>query len=125
MQPNPSQGFLTGTIDHTTSFESSDVRSWFPRFSEDARQANQPVVDLVRKVAADRDATPAQIALAWLLAQRPWIVPIPGTRRLQRLDENLAAAQLELTEEDLARLDSVTSTVTVHGARGTGRERYS
>jgi aryl-alcohol dehydrogenase-like predicted oxidoreductase len=78
------------------------------------------VRDIIRQ-----DATPAQIALAWLLAQRPWIVPIPGTRRLQRLDENLAAAQLELTEEDLARLDSVTSTVTVHGARGTGRERYS
>ena len=119
------QGFLTGTIDHTTSFESSDVRSWFPRFSEDARQANQPIVDLVKEVAVGKDATAAQIALAWPLAQQPWIVPIPGTRRLERLEENLGAAQVELTEQDLARLDAVTSTVTVHGARATGREQYS
>jgi aryl-alcohol dehydrogenase-like predicted oxidoreductase len=112
------QGFLAGTIDHTTSFAASDVRSWFPRFSEDARQANQPIVDLVKEVAIGKGATPAQIALAWLLARQPWIVPIPGTRKEHRLAENLQAASVELTGEDLAQLDAVTSTVTVHGAPG-------
>lgn len=101
------------------------MRSWFPRFSEEARQANQPIIGLVKEVAAGKDATPAQIALAWLLARQPWIVAIPGTRQEHRLLENLRAVQVELTEEELARLDAVTSTVTVHGARATGREQYS
>ena len=85
------QGFLTGTVNQTRQFPASDVRSWFPRFSPEARAANQPIVDTVREVAAAHNATPAQIALAWLLAQRPWIVPIPGTRRLERLQENIGA----------------------------------
>jgi aryl-alcohol dehydrogenase-like predicted oxidoreductase len=118
------QGFLTGTVSHTTAFDASDVRSWFPRFSEQARQANQPIVDLLTDLAGRRGATPAQIALAWLLAQKPWIVPIPGTRRLARLAENLAAASMELTGSELRELDAVATTIPVSGDRGTGQEQY-
>jgi aryl-alcohol dehydrogenase-like predicted oxidoreductase len=98
------------------------VRSWFPRFTPDARAANQPIVDTVRQIAAEHNATPAQTALAWLLAQRPWIVPIPGTRRLERLQENTQADSITLTGEQLARLDAATTII--HGARGTGQESY-
>ena len=99
------------------------MRSWFLRFSADPRAANQPIVDAVRKIAAAHIATPAQIALAWLLAQRPWIVPIPGTRRLER-QENLSADSIELTGEELEQLDAITATALVHGAGATGRESY-
>jgi len=118
------QGFLTGKVSATATFESSDVRSWFPRFSPEAREANQPIVELLGQIAGRHDATPAQIALAWLLAQKPWIVPIPGTRKPERLEENLAAADIELTDDDLRELDQVTTTIQVQGARGTGRESY-
>jgi diketogulonate reductase-like aldo/keto reductase len=91
------QGFLTGTVSQAQQFPASDVRSWFPRFSPQARAANQPIVDTVRQIAAEHNATPAQIALAWILAQRPWIAPIPGTRRLQRLEENTGADAISLT----------------------------
>jgi aryl-alcohol dehydrogenase-like predicted oxidoreductase len=118
------QGFLTGTVTTTATFESSDVRSWFPRFTPEAREANQPIIDLLSQIAGRNDATPAQIALAWLLAQKPWIVPIPGTRNPERLGENLAATDINLTPEDLRELDQVTTTIRVHEARGTGRESY-
>jgi aryl-alcohol dehydrogenase-like predicted oxidoreductase len=119
------QGFLTGTINASTSFGEGDVRSWFPRFTAQARQANQPIVDLVSEIAQAKRATPAQIALAWLLAQKPWIVPIPGTRKLHRLEENLASAEVTLTTEELTRLDHISSRIHVHGARGTGNESYT
>jgi aryl-alcohol dehydrogenase-like predicted oxidoreductase len=119
------QGFLTGKVNAATSFESSDVRSWFPRFSPEARTANQPVIELLGQIAGRHDATPAQIALAWLLAQKPWIVPIPGTRKLERLEENLAAADIDLTTDDLRELNLVTTTIQVEGARGTGQESYT
>ncbi len=118
------QGFLTGTVNQSQQFAHSDVRSWFPRFSPEARVANQPIVDTVREVAAAHNVTPAQIALAWLLAQRPWIVPIPGTRRLERLQENIGADSIELTAEELEKLDAINATGNVQGARGTGRETY-
>jgi aryl-alcohol dehydrogenase-like predicted oxidoreductase len=118
------QGFLTGKVDATMSFESSDVRSWFPRFTQDARNTNQPIVDLLHDIALRKQATPAQIALAWLLAQKPWIVPIPGTRKLHRLDENLGATEIELSSDDLHEIDTVMSNIKVEGARGTGHERY-
>ena len=118
------QGFLTAKIDPAMAFDTSDVRSWFPRFTPDARKANQTIVDLLSHVAARKNATPAQIALAWLLAQKPWIVPIPGTRKLERLDENLAAVAIELTSDDLREIDTATSKIKVQGARGTGQERY-
>lgn len=110
-------GYLTGTIDADTPIRASDFRAISPRFTADARAANQAVVALVRSVAARRQATPAQIALAWLLAQKPWIVPIPGTRTRARVDENIAAASVELAEDDLQELDAVTSRIAVHGAR--------
>jgi len=116
--------FLTGTINPNTSFTNSDVRSWFPRFTSEARQANQPIVNLLGEIASRKHATPAQIALAWLLAQKPWIVPIPGTRKLTRLNENLGAAEIKLTDDDLRDIDAATSSIEVHGARGTGRESY-
>ena len=97
------KGFLTGTIDETTTFDSSDFRLTQPRFSAEARKANQALVDVIAAIAAQKKATSAQIALAWLLAQKPWIVPIPGTTKLHRLEENLAAADLELTSADLQR----------------------
>jgi aryl-alcohol dehydrogenase-like predicted oxidoreductase len=119
------QGFLTGTITATAAFQATDVRSWFPRFTLQARQANQPIVDLLHQVARRVKATPAQIALAWLLAQRPWIVPIPGTRKHERLAENLAAASIELPVDDLRQLDQAAATFPVQGARGTGHEQYA
>jgi aryl-alcohol dehydrogenase-like predicted oxidoreductase len=118
------QGFLTGKVSATTSFESTDVRSRFPRFSPEARRANQPIVGLLGQIAERHNATPAQIALAWLLTQKPWIVPIPGTRKPERMEENLAAAGIDLTLEDLRELDGVTTSIRVHGARGTGSESY-
>ena len=111
------RGFLTGKIDENTSFDKSDFRNTVPRFAADARKANQAVVDLLREIAERKKATPAQIALAWLLAQKPWIVPIPGTRKLERLDENLGAAEIELTAEDLRDIDAAAAQITVQGAR--------
>ena len=118
------QGFLTGAVSAASTFGSTDVRSRFPRFSPAARTANQPIVDLLGQIARRHGATPAQVALAWLLAQRPWIVPIPGTRKLERLEENLAAADVSLSPGDLQQLNEVAVTIPVHGARGTGRESY-
>src|SRR5216683_4743053 len=111
------QGFLTAKIDTAMAFDASDVRAWFPRFTPDARKANQPIVELLSRVAARKNATPAQIALAWLLAQKPWIVPIPGTRKLERLDENLGAVAIELTSDDLREIDTASSKIEVQGAR--------
>ncbi|HEV2173633.1 MAG TPA: aldo/keto reductase, partial [Nitrospira sp.] len=118
------QGFLTAKVDPTMAFDTSDVRSWFPRFTPESRKANQPIVDLLSHIAARKHATPAQVALAWLLAQKPWIVPIPGTTKLSRLEENLAAVAIELTSDDLREIESAASQITVQGARGTGQERY-
>ncbi|MBI2801436.1 MAG: aldo/keto reductase [Gammaproteobacteria bacterium] len=118
------QGFLTGQVEVGMTFASSDVRSRFPRFTPEAMKANQPIVDLLGTVAARKNATPAQIALAWLLAQKPWIVPIPGTRKMHRLDENLGAAAVELTPDELREIDSAASRIEVQGARATGREGY-
>ncbi len=111
------QGFLTGKINERTTFDKSDFRASFPRFTPEARKANQALVDLLGQIAARKKATPAQIALAWLLAQKPWIVPIPGTTKLHRLDENLAAADIELTPSDLREIESTASQITVQGAR--------
>src|SRR2546422_8450223 len=111
------QGFLTAKIDPAMAFDTSDVRSWFPRFTPDARKANQTIVDLLSHVAARKNATPAQIALAWLLAQKPWIVPIPGTRKLERLQENIGAAAVELTADDLREIESAASRIPIQGAR--------
>ncbi len=111
------KGFLTGKIDENTTFDSSDFRNIVPRFTREARKANQALVDLLAKVAEQKKATPAQIALAWLLAQQPWIVPIPGTTKLHRLDENIGAAAIELTPDDLREIDSAASKITVQGAR--------
>jgi aryl-alcohol dehydrogenase-like predicted oxidoreductase len=111
------KGFLTGTIDQSTAFTEGDIRGSIPRFDADARKANQALVDLLGSVAARRNATVAQIALAWLLAQQPWIVPIPGTRRLTRLEENIGAADVELTAGDLHELNTAAATIEVQGAR--------
>ena len=111
------KGFLTGKIDEATTFDSSDFRNIVPRFTPENRKANQAMVDLLTRTAAKRRATPAQIALAWLLAQKPWIVPIPGTTKLLRLDENLGAAGIELTAEDLRAIEDAASQITLHGAR--------
>src|SRR5881296_3487823 len=111
------KGFLTGTIDETTTFVSSDFRNIVPRFAPEARKANQTIVDVLRKIAEKKEATPAQVALAWLLAQKPWIVPIPGTTKLTRLEENIGAAAVELTSDDLREVDSAASKITVQGAR--------
>ena len=111
------KGFLTGKIDETTTFDSSDFRNTVPRFTPENRKANQALVDLVTRIAAKKQATPAQIALAWLLAQKPWIVPIPGTTKLHRLEENIGAAAIELTPDDLREIESAASQITVHGAR--------
>jgi aryl-alcohol dehydrogenase-like predicted oxidoreductase len=111
------KGFLTGKIDETTTFDSSDFRNTVPRFSPENRKANQAVVELVGTVATRKGATPAQIALAWVLAQRPWIVPIPGTTKLHRLEENLGAVGVELTPDDLREIDNAASQITVQGAR--------
>ena len=111
------RGFLTGGIDETTAFDTSDYRNTLPRFAPEARKANQALVGVLREIGERKGATPAQIALAWLLAQRPWIVPIPGTRKLERLDENLGAAAIELTADDLTEIETAASHITVEGAR--------
>jgi aryl-alcohol dehydrogenase-like predicted oxidoreductase len=111
------RGFLTGKINENTTFDSSDFRSTLPRFTPEARKANQALVDLLGKIAQRKKATPAQIALAWLLAQKPWIVPIPGTRKLERLDENIGATAIQFTSDDLREIDRVASKITVQGAR--------
>ena len=111
------KGFLTGKIDETTTFDSTDFRNTVPRFTPEARKANQALVDLLGRIAAKKQATPAQIALAWLLAQKPWIVPIPGTTKLHRLEENLGAAAVELTPDDLREIESAAAQITVQGAR--------
>jgi aryl-alcohol dehydrogenase-like predicted oxidoreductase len=113
------KGFLTGKIDENTTFDGSDFRNSVPRFDPDARRANRAFVDLLTSVAERKNATPAQIALAWLLAQKPWIVPIPGTTKLDRLQENTAAADVELTADDLEEIDSAASQITAQGARYT------
>ncbi len=111
------RGFLTGKMDEKTMFESSDFRNALPRFTPEARKANQVLVDLLGEIAKQKNATPAQIALAWLLAQKPWIVPIPGTTKLHRLEENIGALDLELTPDDLGEIDRAASKITVHGDR--------
>ena len=111
------RGFLTGKIDDKTSFDSSDLRQSLPRFTPEARKANQALVELLQQIGERKRATPAQIALAWLLAQKPWIVPIPGTTKLSRLEENLGAASIELTAEDLREIDGAASKINVQGAR--------
>lgn len=111
------RGFLTGKIDETTTFDSADFRSSVPRFSTEARKANQALVDLIEGIAQRKGATPAQISLAWLLAQKPWIVPIPGTTKVHRLEENIAAADVELTEGDLREIEDAASRITVQGHR--------
>jgi aryl-alcohol dehydrogenase-like predicted oxidoreductase len=113
------KGFLTGTIDENTTFDSSDFRNTVPRFDPDARRANSAFVQLLAGVAERKNTTPAQIALAWLLAQKPWIVPIPGTTKLERLEENIAAADVELTSDELLEIDSAASQITAQGARYT------
>jgi aryl-alcohol dehydrogenase-like predicted oxidoreductase len=111
------KGFLTGAIDESTTFDSSDFRNIVPRFTPQAREANRALVDLLAQIAEGKNATPAQIALAWLLAQKPWIVPIPGTTKLARLEENLGAVAVELTDDDLREIEAALSQVTVLGAR--------
>ncbi len=111
------KGFLTGAISDNTKFDSKDFRNIVPRFSPEARKANQTLVDFLGRIAAQKKATPAQTALAWLLAQKPWIVPIPGTTKLHRLDENLGAADVQLTPEDLRSIESAVSKITVQGDR--------
>jgi aryl-alcohol dehydrogenase-like predicted oxidoreductase len=111
------KGFLTGSISENTQFDSSDIRSSIPRFAADVREANRAVVELLQTIAGRKASTPGQIALAWLLAQRPWIVPIPGTRRLDRLEENLGAADVELSADDLREIDDAAAGIEVQGAR--------
>jgi aryl-alcohol dehydrogenase-like predicted oxidoreductase len=111
------KGFLTGKIDENTKFDSTDFRNLVPRFTQEARQANKTLVDLLGTIATRKKVTPAQLALAWLLARKPWIVPIPGTTKLQRLEENIGAAAVQLTAADLREIDSAASKVTVQGAR--------
>jgi len=111
------RGYLTGKIDEHTTFDSSDLRSRNPRFTPEAIKANQAVIDLLARIGAQKQATPAQIALAWLLAQKPWIVPIPGSRKIERLEENIGAVQVDLTEGDLREIDSAISNITVLGDR--------
>jgi len=111
------KGFLTGKIDENTTFDSADFRNIVPRFTPEARKANKALVDALTAIAARKKATPAQLALAWLLAQKPWIVPIPGTTKLHRLEENLGAAALELTADDLRQIDGVASQIELHGDR--------
>jgi len=111
------KGFLTGKINEDTQFDKTDFRNCVPRFSEENRKSNQAVVDLVGRFAQEKKTTPAQIALAWVLAQKPWVVPIPGTTKLHRLEENLGAASVELTPDDLRRISDAASKVAVQGAR--------
>jgi aryl-alcohol dehydrogenase-like predicted oxidoreductase len=111
------KGFLTGTIDEKTTFVSSDFRNIVPRFTPEARKANQAIVDVLRRIADKKRATPAQIALAWLLAQKPWMVPIPGTTKLARLEENIGAAAIRLTPDDRREIETAASQITIQGAR--------
>ena len=111
------KGFLTGQITENATFDSSDFRNIVPRFTPEARKANQALVDLLSNIASRKKATPAQVALAWLLAKKPWIVPIPGTRKLERLDENIGAVTVELTSDDLREIDSAASKIAVQGTR--------
>jgi aryl-alcohol dehydrogenase-like predicted oxidoreductase len=111
------RGFLTGKMNENTAFDNSDLRSTLPRFTPEARKANQALVDLLGEIAKRKKATPAQIALAWLLAQKPWIVPIPGTTKSHRLEENIGAASIELTSDDLREIENAASNITVQGAR--------
>lgn len=111
------RGFLTGKINESTTFDSNDFRNVLPRFTPEAREANQILVDLLSRIAERKKATPAQIALAWLLAQKPWIVPIPGTTKLKRMEENIGAVSVELTSDDLHEIDSASSKITLQGAR--------
>ena len=111
------RGFLTGKIDESTTFESTDFRNILPRFSAEARKANQALVDLLKSIGESKNATPAQIALAWLLAQKPWIVPIPGTTKLNRLEENIGAVKVKLTADDLREIDNAASKIKVEGER--------
>jgi len=104
-------------VDENTKFDSTDIRSLIPRFTPEARKANQALVDLLGRIAAEKKATPAQIALAWLLAQKPWIVPIPGTTKLHRLEENIGAVELELTVDDLREIENAAAEIHVEGAR--------
>src|SRR6185369_9175045 len=111
------KGFLTGKIDASTTFDSTDFRTTLPRFTPEAMKANQALVDLLGRIAAEKNATPAQIALAWLLAQKPWIVPIPGTTKLERLDENIGAVSIKLTAADLATIEQAAAHIKVQGER--------
>jgi aryl-alcohol dehydrogenase-like predicted oxidoreductase len=111
------RGFLTGRMNENTTFDSSDLRSTLPRFTPEARKANQALIDLLGRIAERKKATPAQIALAWLLAQKPWIVPIPGTTKLKRLEENIGAVEIELTPDDLREIETASSEIKVEGAR--------
>jgi len=118
------QGFLTGKVDTSQTFAPTDIRSRFPRFTPEAMKANQALVEVLSDLSERLKASPAQIALAWLLAQKPWIVPIPGTRRLERLEENLSAADIQLSPEDLREISTAIAKIEVQGARGSGHERY-
>jgi aryl-alcohol dehydrogenase-like predicted oxidoreductase len=111
------RGFLTGKMNENTTFDSTDLRNTLPRFTSEALKANQALIELLGKIAERKKATPAQIALAWLLAQKPWIVPIPGTTKLHRLKENIGAVSIELTPDDLREIESAASKITVQGAR--------
>jgi len=111
------KGFLTGAIDQGTKFDKTDFRNTVPRFAPDARKANEVLVELVRQIAARKNATPAQVALAWLLSRKPWIVPIPGTTKLHRLEENVGAASVALTPEDLRGIDQALAKITIQGDR--------
>jgi aryl-alcohol dehydrogenase-like predicted oxidoreductase len=111
------RGYLTGIIDENTTFASVDIRSRMPRFTPEARKANRVVIDLLTRIGEQKGATPAHIALAWLLAQKAWIVPIPGSRKLERLDENIGALAVRFTPDDLREIESAFSTITVQGAR--------
>jgi aryl-alcohol dehydrogenase-like predicted oxidoreductase len=111
------RGYLTGKVDENTTFDSSDIRSRNPRFTPEAIRANRVVIDLLEQIAAQKGATPAQIALVWLLAQKPWIVPIPGSRKLERLEENIGAVAVELTSDDLGKIETAMSQITVVGDR--------
>ena len=119
------QGFLTGTVGQGESFSAQDIRSRFPRFTPEALEANQPIVDLVRDIAARQHVTPGQVALAWLLAKSASIVPIPGSRRPERVTENIDAAAVTLTADEIAEIDTRSAELTVAGARGSGHETYS
>src|SRR4029077_6990221 len=111
------RGFLTGKMNENTTFDSTDFRNTLPRFTPEARKTNRALVDLLGQIAKQKKATPAQIALAWLLAQKPWIVPIPGTTKMNRLEENLGAAEIELTPDDLREIESAASQIEVQGDR--------